>query len=77
MHLLPLSPLVTPSTLSPAPTFTRTLTGGSATVPGYKPKVSFDTFENPSDAALDSFTLQVSARRFLIQLLNFDWTGHV
>jgi hypothetical protein len=59
VQLIPSSPLPTPSTLSAPPTFSRTLTGGSAAVPGYKPKVSFDTFENPSDAALDSFTLQV------------------
>ncbi|KAG9113178.1 hypothetical protein FRC07_007815, partial [Ceratobasidium sp. 392] len=61
VQLVPASPLPTPMPLSPMPTFTRSLTGGSSTVPGYKPKVSFDTFENPSDAALDSFTLQASS----------------
>ncbi|KAG8723207.1 hypothetical protein FRC09_004241 [Ceratobasidium sp. 395] len=58
VQLVPASPLPTQLPLSPLPGFARTLTGGSSTVPGYKPKVSFDTFENPSDAALDSFTLQ-------------------
>ncbi|KAG8723143.1 hypothetical protein FRC09_004537 [Ceratobasidium sp. 395] len=58
VQLVPASPLPAQLPLSPLPGFTRTLTGGSSTVPGYKPKVSFDTFENPSDAALDSFTLQ-------------------
>ncbi|QRW13336.1 stress protein A family protein [Ceratobasidium sp. AG-Ba] len=61
VQLVPASPLPTTTSFSPAPTFTRTLTGGSSAVPGYKPKVSFDTFENPSDASLDSFTLQASS----------------
>ena len=37
--------------------FPRTLTGGSI---GYTSKVGFDTFQNPSDATLFSYTLQVS-----------------
>ena len=61
VQLVPSSPITPQSALSPLPTFSRTLTGGSAAVPGYKPKVSFDTFENPSDAALDSFTLQATS----------------
>ncbi|KAG8741451.1 hypothetical protein FRC10_002855 [Ceratobasidium sp. 414] len=63
VQLVPASPLPTQATFSPPSAFARTLTGGSA-VPGYKPKVSFDTFENPSDAALDSFTLQASSEGY-------------
>ncbi|CAE6493534.1 unnamed protein product [Rhizoctonia solani] len=61
VQLAPSSPH---SFLAPLPTFSRTVTGTSTTVPGYKPKVSFDTFENPSDAALDSFTLQASSEGY-------------
>ncbi|CAE6410906.1 unnamed protein product [Rhizoctonia solani] len=61
IQLAPSSPQ---SVLSPLPTFSRTVTGTSATVRGYKPKVSFDTFENPSDASLDSFTLQASSEGY-------------
>ncbi|CAE7182674.1 unnamed protein product [Rhizoctonia solani] len=61
VQLAPSSPH---SLLSPLPTFTRTVTGASTTVPGYKPKVSFDTFENPSDASLDTFTLQASSEGY-------------
>jgi hypothetical protein len=40
----------------------RTHTNGStlSPPPGYTPKVSFNTFENPNDDALFSYTLQVS-----------------
>ncbi|KAF8607395.1 hypothetical protein BDV93DRAFT_520274 [Ceratobasidium sp. AG-I] len=61
VQLVPASPNHSQQAFSPLPTIHRTLTGGSTPVPGYKPKVSFDTFENPSDAALDSFTLQTSS----------------
>jgi len=42
----------------------RTHTGGSTFSPplGYTPKVSFNTFENPNDDALFSYTLQVSSK---------------
>lgn len=65
VQLAPLSPISPQSALSPLPTFSRTLTGTSTPiVTGYKPKVSFDTFENPSDAALDSFTLQATSEGY-------------
>jgi len=41
--------------------FPRTLTGGSI---GYTSKVGFDTFQNPSDATLFSYTLQVKSEGY-------------
>ena len=49
----------------------RVYTGGSNFSPsvGYTPKVSFNTFENPNDDALFSYTLQVSSKPLLASSL--------
>ncbi|KAF8586898.1 adenine nucleotide alpha hydrolases-like protein [Ramaria rubella] len=53
-----ISPVLSPGSSS---FFPRTLTGGSN---GYTSKVGFDTFQNPSDATLFSYTLQVKSEDY-------------
>ncbi|KAJ7730066.1 hypothetical protein DFH07DRAFT_871300 [Mycena maculata] len=55
-----LSPSPTPPGSVLSPTRTQTPTPAFITSPGYTPKVSFDTFENPA-ASMFSFTLQVKS----------------
>src|SRR5258706_2265432 len=50
----------------------RTYTGGGSNFSppvGYTPKGSFNTFENPNDDALFSYTLQVSSKPLLASLI--------